>query len=751
MLMVGGDPAIERIAAALGERAVEVERSSTEDAVLVAATCAPDLIVLADRLSGARREHILAGLAKAPAAALVPIVLLESDADGERLERFRRGAVASLSRTMPPELVSDRLVRIAEELARRGPAGPYAVEASAIEAIDLAFDRRRSGMLAIRMPERRGEVLLSGEQPIMALETLAESLRHLAPEASLEVAWWEVAPGSIRLLGQDARDLEPAARGRLDGIRIAVLSGGGERAGHVARALAQAGAEALVVDVRGAGVGKARTLGPDVIVAEAGALADPSAPAVIAIRGDVRLAWAAVLVTRTDGSPVLPDARDLSGAVRTLLAPDRALEALAALDAAFHVRLEATGPVRLLRALLRTQRTFGVTVVHPSAVVEIELEAGLVAGARVTGSGGEIGIGHVALRTLLELPSGRVHVQPGSSPGLLNLMAKLDDALVVALRERPLRVTSLRPPRESAQPAPMTKSALGPLIEARLAAARALSDDRDTTTGIRTLRPAEQEEEERLPVTAPPPRRARAQEAVETAEEAAVEPAQEAVVEPVVTGRALTPPRPRLGLVVVPVVLLCAVAWTIWRFQPETPAVEPSAPHAARTPSSPPPVAADPMEDVLDEVETEAAADAKRTHAEDEAEPTEPSVVLPMVSLETEAIETMIAAANDARHRADWALAERYYLDVLTADPTSGRALAGLTRVHQAHGELTEALQYAQRLLEAHPDHPANFVLVADLLVALGDPDGARQHLREATRRFPHADTARERLAALGR
>jgi tetratricopeptide (TPR) repeat protein len=125
------------------------------------------------------------------------------------------------------------------------------------------------------------------------------------------------------------------------------------------------------------------------------------------------------------------------------------------------------------------------------------------------------------------------------------------------------------------------------------------------------------------------------------------------------------------------------------------------------------------------------------------------AVPVPRGALDGATIDGMIDRGNFARNHGDLDLAARYYEDVLASDATNGRALAGLARVHQMRGDLPAATRVARELVEAHRDHPANHVLLADLLIAQGRNDEARTILEGVVRNFGRSEAARERLRTL--
>jgi tetratricopeptide (TPR) repeat protein len=186
---------------------------------------------------------------------------------------------------------------------------------------------------------------------------------------------------------------------------------------------------------------------------------------------------------------------------------------------------------------------------------------------------------------------------------------------------------------------------------------------------------------------------------------------------------------------------------------------------ASGSPPPPTPVEAAPegadLAAAFDAVEQEAEADVatEETAETERAADAPPATVAALdtlapsrpVALDGATIDNMILHGNFARSQGQYDQAVRYFSDVIASDATNGRALAGLTRTYQERGDFAEAARVARLMLDAHPDHPANFVLLADLLDARGDHDGAIAVLEDVTYRFPRYAPGQERLDAFRR
>lgn len=754
VLIVGsGEPDPAALRDTLSAHGATVVLAASAEAAHAASLHAPDLVVLLGDAAEARGEAALAVLAAQVATSVVPVVVVgQSDADA--LGDY--GVVGWVSRTSALEQMAERIVGFATAIPERRGTKLRALGESVEQALALAFARDRTGILAVRGADRPCTAILTNEQP--AARTLEELLERIEPvvarDEELAITFRELAPGRMTGLPPSALDAS------LADLRVVVLEPSRAALGEIVEVVRRAGARALAIDAGGAGVGRARALAPDVIVLDEAALADWSAPAMTAILRDVRLSWASVLVTSEDelrlsGSDAF-DAARLTAGVRRLVSADDQLTESARNGEGFAARLEATGPVRLLRALLRASRHVYVEVAHPSAYVEIELARELVVGARATGPGGERAVGHAALATLLALSSGRVRVAARDAPSLPNLMAPLDDALAVAMHERPLPRSSSRAATEleaahAAAAIRVSGRALHDMLASRLTALHASTTVRSPRVDV----PAEPSR-----TTQPPPIGAGALTTHEPEERAEVVTDRPAAPEPSVPAAELSaassapvptaighasPKSARapgrtgaFGLAALATLSLALayflagghapqVAAPVRAVSPPVPVAEPPEPRAPPdTPSAPvarPPVATD-----------------------SPSVPTPPAAVL-----DDAAITAMIHLGNAARRRGDLDGAQRYYEDVAAHDPTNTRALAGLARVHRARGELDDAVRYATMLVERRADHPANFVLLGDLLVLTGDREGGRAVYQTAADRFPNNVTARERLSQLDR
>lgn len=738
----------EVLTTALEENGASVELTTPDEAVRTVLAVAPDAVVVADGPS-ATSAAVRESLGREPLLASIPI----DDRDGEVETR----AAAIVARAM------------------RGPAragiGLAPIEGSPEPCIVRALEGH-AGLLSVRGRERVGGVLV-GPAPRDEVAAFVERIRPLAQRGEkVRVSFLEASPALLRTPPRVPR----ARDGKSDFARVGVLSASGGTEDVVAR-LAARFAEAVPFEAGGTGVGRIRALAPDVIVADREVLDDPEAPALTALRSDPRLSWASVIALPSSalaeglGDPELAL---IESAIDDAVAVDVQVAKLAARRDPFHVRLEALGPLRLLRAVAAAGEHTRVVVTFGAVRVDVEVADQMVIGVTARGAAGETAQGHPALATLVGLPSGRVRVEPFRGTRSLDVMASIDDALPVVLRERPRIRTSWAPREpERSRVEVAASDVLGWLGVARTPALTppasletlvTASDEKpaddpsapidvsalEGSLGDEAAAPAPSASDPTAPLSdvlepAPPP-------------PLPPPPPPGAIPSPtpVATVSAARRPTPTSmgGLVAVGlgVLALAAASYARW--------AEPA--RRGGTDATPPPppassvVAIDPpaLEEAFDVASTEAEEDVAEEAAHEDAVahavlPPTPEGARPAVALDAATIEGMIIRGNMARQRGALDVAQRYYEDVVAADASNGRALVGLARVHELRGELPEAIAYARRMTLAHPDHPANIVLLADLLIAHDERAEARTILEELLHDYPRNESVRARLEAL--
>ncbi|MDQ3036049.1 MAG: hypothetical protein M3Y87_26850, partial [Myxococcota bacterium] len=428
LLLGRGDPMDEALVLALERNGVAVERAETSHAVDAVFVGAPDLVLLIGDAVNDEGGAVLAKLAANVATAVVPVAVLAGDADlDHRLRAFRFGAVAVVERSASADAMARRIAELAHELPERsGETAGELGEASLDEVVELFSHRLRSGILAVTAASGGGEgarIVLRGDRPVtQAIEEFVDRIRPLVSRAEPLVWEFQETPtGKLRQL-----DLgEPSAGGDLAAVladrRIVLVERSPARADELVQALRLRGAHVVVIDGEGVGIAKARAIDPDVIVVDVEGVAGWAASAMRSIRRDPRLRWASLLVVRaselwSDGAPE-PDVEKLASGLLPLIEADAATERRArAATAAFELRMETTGPARMLRALARTDRTLHLSVRHRRASITIDLAERLVVGATAKLQDGTELAGTAALAALLALASGRVRVEPREAP-----------------------------------------------------------------------------------------------------------------------------------------------------------------------------------------------------------------------------------------------------------------------------------------------------------------------------------------------
>ncbi len=764
--------AADALMTALEERGATVELTSTREVARTARAVAPDVVAVLDE----QGAEVRAALARDPLVCTVPVDDTPASDAG-----LHAAALVELA-SRGPERAGLGLAPAGDTLGAR---------------IGHALAPHASGVFSVRDSSRAGGVAVLPSPRQDALSALLERMRPLAARGErVTVSFLETTGGKLHSLPPAA----PVARGMPDGTRIVLLSLSGANNDPLVERLALAGAEVVAVEAGGTGVGRARALAPDVILADEDVLDDPEAPALTALLSDPRLSWSTVVALPHTLLAGTVDARALArieAAVHDAVAADHEITRLAERRDAFHVRLDATGPLRLLRALARARTHLRASVTAEAIQVDVELDDGLVVGAQARGAAGEVAQGHAALATLFTLPSGRVRVAPWSGTRSIDVMAPVEDAVRVAMRERP-RIRSSWRPRTSDRPAVVAPaSEVVAQLEARLSS--------------RPDPPPPPTSEPVFAGPTPRPRERRSSPTPATVEHRSVDrdssPPQPAFFS---TASSPRPPKPvddpsaPLDVAALEASALEAPALEASALEASAPStqaaapsladrLEPAAPSAVSSPrprasssrawayvailaglallvpvalrlrSPPPPssaaIDARSLEAAFERAEAEAevyapAAAARAAERALQAAPpatTDTASAAPRPALDAATLEGMITRGNFARHRGALDLAARYYGDVVAADPANGRALAGLARVHQLRGDLPEATRWARVLLDAHPDHPANYVLLADLLIAAGDTLGARAILEDVTRRYPRNEAARARLDSLDR
>lgn len=765
ILLVSDDaPKAYVIEQMLADGGAHVTSARREEAAAEARVLAPDLVAVLDREDGL---SVIDALATHATTAALPVAWV-----GGTLGP----GTPSTVRALPADLVAPALVLALLELAPvaadRTALAPRAVDGSAATRLSHALDGVQRGWLVLQGREGvRSSWFAAPACSAGLLWGLDEVILRLEGAGGAEVAlsFLVTDPGRARSI-EEPTSIDSDHAPAIEDQRIVLLGPRRLFSTELGVALEKAGARVAHVDAGGAGLGRARALCPDLIVGDADTLSDTSSAAMRAVATDVRLAWAARLVVpssdaRPFASPLTADS--IARSATAALALDHALRERARAGETFFARLEPMGPSRLLRALTEARVDLEVDVRHRTAHVELSIANGVIAGARAKGMAGELAEGHVAIATLLALPSGRVRIAPRTHLQLLDVMRPLDEVLGVALEQR--AIGSLRPPPRAAEdivPAPISSSALKRLLADRRAALEASTDAARSATTEPPRAPAP-EREAASPPSAPADADLRATTQAARDERPAPAPrdtppgpsdAAAPPPPPAVPSVAPEPPPPAAErarasrrvlavAAVISVVAVPALALGPSIFGGDRPGVERD--DAALEAS----FAAVEREADEDAVRESAAEDERARRARVAAPPSDAAdhahEPLPAPVLDGIAIDAMLVRAQMAWRRGDLGTAQRYYDDILHADPAHARALVGSVRIARRRGDLAEATRLARVLAETHADHPANRILLGDLLVATGDREGADAIFLETSREFPNNAPARERVEAM--
>ena len=394
----------------------------------------------------------------------IPVAILADDAGlDHRLQAARFGAVAVVLRTASADAMAQRIAEVARELPERKTEGPTDLgEATLDEVVEVLFARRlRSGVLAVSANGGSERVVLRGDRPVtQAIEELVDRLRPLVTQS--DTVRWEFQQSPTGKLAELTLDDEPS--GELDigklfrDRRIVIVEKSPARADDLVVALRERGAHVVVIDGEGTGLAKARAIDPDVILVDVSGVGGWAGQAMQLIRGDARLRWAALLVTRGEELWRGEHARARHRAARRRHAAAgrarRELDAARARRAGIDRRAPRDdGADAPLRAVGRAGVTVHATVRHRRATIEIDFAQGLIVGARGEVASDLLGApsskveGTAALAIWLGLGFGtRVRIERREAPSVANVMAPIDDAIAAADRETPLIKPSIPPP-----------------------------------------------------------------------------------------------------------------------------------------------------------------------------------------------------------------------------------------------------------------------------------------------------------------
>jgi len=437
---------------ALARHRVNVVRCVPQEVADSVIYLAPDLVVLAGEAASDSGHHILRALSLSPQSSVVPVAILDDNAELEaRLQAFRHGAAAVIPRSASMDEMAERIATLAREIPEReaeslGDVG----EATLQELVEALGQELRTGILSVRA-SGSGEanairIVLGGGRALTETidDFVARVREHVVTAEPLRYEFDERAAGTVHLLGAED-GAAPEERVDVKGLRVVLADDDTARADAIAQELRERGVDVVVTDLSPSEVRfhRIRTMDPAVLLIGEQQAQGEGFDLMRRMRRDTRLRWASLLVVRWDEvwteEQVVPAIDRILGTLSALAEPERALAERADSRAAFDTRLEITGPARLLRGLTAATRPVRVSVQNPRLRVRIDVSEGLVVGAQ-----GEVLLpetrdlsGPVALAALLVVSSGRVHVEPTEQPATTNLMTTPDVALNMADAEPP--------------------------------------------------------------------------------------------------------------------------------------------------------------------------------------------------------------------------------------------------------------------------------------------------------------------------
>ena len=456
LLMVGRGEAMDAaLKVALDRHGLHVAES-TSDIKTAVRTIAPDVVLLVGDAANDGGRAVLDALAADAVTNVVPVIVLgpAEKLDG-RLTAFRAGAVAVVPKTASADQIATRIATVAREIAERGEARPDELgEATFDELVTMVASELRSGILSVGRQRGGGtepmRIVLGAGRPVAdAVEEFVRKLRPLVSRAEpLTYELHASAGGPVGLF-----EVETAGRGDLtilQGLRIILVDSDASRADTLSQELRARGSVVAVADPSARGIERARGLDPQVVIVDAAGMDGTGFEVVRAIRRDVRLRWAAMLVAPWaeiwPENAATPDLSELALRLAPLVMHDRELRVRALEEQKFDARLEITGPSRLLRVLASLPGPYHVHVQSRKASVEIDVAEGLVVGAKATRAAGDALEGTRALAALLAMASARVTIERRPNPSTANVMAPIEEALARASQEAAPIPVSQPPP-----------------------------------------------------------------------------------------------------------------------------------------------------------------------------------------------------------------------------------------------------------------------------------------------------------------
>ncbi len=461
---------LDAIQAALQTRHVFTHAVSAEAAVECVAAAAPDLVLLLGDASHDGGATVLAALGHSPITSVVPVAILTDQAAlDERLQAFRHGATAVIPKSASVDAIAEQVEQLVREIPEReGSHLGNIGEATLRDLVDTLSHELRTGILTVRSESGSDDdavrLVLGGGKPLAeAIDDFVARLRgHVVHAEPLHYEFDEHAGGTLQLLGADVlgEDAEPPAH--LETLRIVIVDENAARADAVAQEVRSHGASAVVTnfDATELQFARLRQLDPAIILVSEQDLHGPGYALLRRMRHDTRLRWASLLLVRWDDIWSESKPPEMERMLRTLAeldAPEAMIRERAKGEESFDVRLEATGPARLARALASCQQTLRATVYHPRVFIQLDVSDGVIASASGYSHANPDApfAGSTAISALMVVSSGRVRVEHTTLVGNPNVMQTVDVALNVADQEpAPIAASVPAPSGPPSAPAP---------------------------------------------------------------------------------------------------------------------------------------------------------------------------------------------------------------------------------------------------------------------------------------------------------
>lgn len=448
VLIVGaGEALLVPLTEALVRHGVHVQASAVASVSQAALAGAPDLVLLADSALIDGGVEALGQLAPSPMSSVIPVAVLTDDTGLDaRLQAFRHGVAAVIRRAASVDAIATQIATLIAELPSHAERGLGDIgEVTFDELVATLAQELRTGILSVRAkgaPDRAPvRIVLGGGRPVSTIidEFVQRMGSQVVSAEPLDYEFDERAGGTVAWLGADA-ERGGGAPVDLRGLRVLLADDDSARADLVAQELRARGATVAVTDLSPSPqrLARLRELDPTVLLIGEGQLQGPGFALVQALREDVRLRWATLLVVPwQEFWPEETGDASLGGLlskVESLGQPERTIHQWVSEGTPFELRLEALGPARTLRTLGDSGRSLRATVHNPRALVRVDLSDGIIAGAtaETLGEGTPTLQGTHALSALLMLASGRVRVEPVAQPAVTNVMAPPDVALGAA-------------------------------------------------------------------------------------------------------------------------------------------------------------------------------------------------------------------------------------------------------------------------------------------------------------------------------